>query len=322
MSDLPRVVVTRALPGPALALLADLADVWVSPHDRPLTAAELQEAVVGATAVVSTLNDRMDDAALAAAGPSLRLVANTATGYDNIDLGAAAGHEVAVTNTPGVLVAATADLTMALVLDVTRRVSEGDRLIRSGTPWAWDIGFMLGSALQGKRLGVVGMGAIGRAVADRARAFGMDVVHHARSQPDIEGASRRVALDELLTTSDVVSLHCPLTSQTRHLIDAERLRRMKPTAFLVNTARGPVVDEGALVDALRDGTIAGAALDVYEDEPLVHPGLLGLDNVVLAPHLGSATTETRGAMADLAVRNVVELLAGREVLTPVLIASA
>jgi glyoxylate reductase len=309
MTGPARTVVTRALPGEALGLLDGLGETWVNPHDRVLTPDELRAAVEGADALVTTLNDRIDTDVLAAAGPGLRIVANTATGYDNLDVAAIRDHGAVPTHTPGVLVDATADLAFALLLDVTRRVSEGDRLIRSGVGWSWDLSFMLGSGLQGKRLGIVGMGAIGRAVATRAEAFGMEVVGYSRRG----GGS----LDELLATVDVVSLHCPLTPETRHLIDAAALSRMKPGAYLINTARGPVVDESALVEALRTGEIAGAGLDVYEDEPAVHPGLLALDTVVLAPHLGSATVETRSRMAALAVENVAAVLRGEQPPTPI-----
>lgn len=311
----PKIVVTRALPPATLAPLHEVGDVHVSPHDRPLTPAELRETVAGANAVVTMLSDRVDDDMLAAAGPGLRIVANTAVGYDNLDLPALARRAITATNTPGVLVDATADLTLALLLAVTRRVAEGDRLIRAGTPWSWDIAFMLGSGLQGKRLGIVGYGRIGRAVATRAEAFGMEVVQHSRS-----GGS--LPLDELLATSDVVSLHCPLTDETRHLIDAAALRAMKPGAYLVNTARGPIVDETALAAALESGELAGAALDVYEHEPQVPARLQTLGNVVLAPHLGSATVETRTRMAELAVSNVVAVLAGQDPATPVSVVSA
>jgi glyoxylate reductase len=226
-----------------------------------------------------------------------------------------------VTNTPGVLTDATADLAMALVLMSTRRLGEGERLVRSGAPWKWSMFMMLGSGIQGRTLGIVGMGAIGVALADRARAFGMSIAYHNRSRvdPAVEERldARLLPLDELLATSDVVSVNCPYTTETHHLIDADALGRMQRTAFLVNTARGPIVDEAALVDALRVGTIAGAGLDVFEHEPDVHPGLLELDQVVLIPHLGSATIETRSAMAELAARNVVEVLAGRDPITPV-----
>jgi glyoxylate reductase len=311
-----RIVVTRALPEAAMAPLSDIGEVWVSPHDRPLTADELRDAVRGADAVISMLTDRIDDAMLDAAGPHLRIVANTAVGYDNVDVAAFADRDCVATNTPGVLVDATADLTMGLLLDVTRRVSEGDRLIRSGQAWAWDIGFMLGAGLQGKQLGIIGMGHIGRAVASRAMAFGMDIAYHARREHEGD-LGRRVDLDELLATSHFVSLHCPLTTDTRHLIGADALGRMPRWSYLVNTARGPIVDEDALVWALGSGELAGAALDVYEHEPAVHPGLRRLENVVLAPHLGSATVETRTRMAELAVENVVAVLQGKPPTTPI-----
>jgi glyoxylate reductase len=311
----PRVVVTRGLPEPALQALRESgADVWVSPHDRALRPAELHEAVRGAAAIVSMLHDRVDDDLLAAAGEQLEVVANVAVGYDNVDLDAARRHGVTITNTPGVLTDATADLAIALLLAITRRLGEGERLIRSREPWAWSIDFMLGRGLRGKTLGIVGYGAIGRATAARARAFGMEVVYTNRSAGPDPG---RVELDELLERSHVVSLHCPLTPETRHLIDADALARMRADAYLVNTARGPVVDEAALAAALRDGAIAGAALDVFEREPEVHAGLLGLDNVVLVPHLGSATLETRTAMAELAAANAIAVLAGDDPPTPV-----
>ena len=312
---MPRVVVTRGLPEPALRALRESgADVWVSPHDRALAPAELHDAVRGADAVVTMLHDRVDDDFLAAAGEQLRVVANVAVGYDNVDLDAARRHGVTITNTPGVLTDATADLAIALMLAITRRLGEGERRIRSGVPWAWSIDFMLGRGLRGKTLGIVGYGEIGRATATRARAFGLEVVYTKRSAGRDPG---RVELGELLERAHVVSLHCPLTPETRHLIDAEALARMRGDAYLVNTARGPVVDEAALAAALRAGAIAGAALDVFEREPEVHPDLLGLDNVVLVPHLGSATVETRTAMAELAAANAISVLAGDDPPTPV-----
>jgi glyoxylate reductase len=310
-----RIVVTRGLPEPALRALRDSgADVWVSPHDRALSAAELREAVRGADAIVAMLHDRIDDELLAAAGEQLRVVANVAVGYDNVDVEAARRHGVTITNTPGVLTDATADLAIALLLAVTRRLGEGERLIRSAEPWAWAIDFMLGSGLRGKTLGIVGYGAIGRAAAARARAFGLEVIYTKRSPGPEPG---RVELDELLERSHFVSLHCPLTPETRHLIDAGALERMRKDAYLVNTARGPIVDEAALAAALRDGTIAGAALDVFEREPEVHPDLHRLENAVLVPHLGSATVETRTAMAELAAANSIAVLAGQRAPTPV-----
>jgi glyoxylate reductase len=308
---MPRVVVTRGLPEPALAALRESgADVWVSPEERALTAEELHAAVRGADAAVVMLHDRVDAGFLAAAGPQLRVVANVAVGFDNVDVDAVRAHGARFTNTPGVLTDATADLAIALMLAITRRLGEGERLLRSRTPWAWAIDFMLGRGLRGKTLGIVGFGAIGRATAERARAFGMEVIYTRRGEGGVE-------LGELLARSDVVSLHCPLTEATRHLIDADALRAMRADAYLVNTARGPVVDEAALAAALRDGVIAGAALDVFEEEPDVHPGLLELENVVVVPHLGSATEETRTAMAELAAANVLAVLRGDEPPTPV-----
>jgi glyoxylate reductase len=310
-----RVVVTRELPGPALEALRESgADVWVSPEDRALETAELHASVAGADAVVTMLHDTVDDAFLTAAGEQLQVVANVAVGYDNVDLEAARAHAVTITNTPGVLTDATADLAIALLLAVTRRIGEGERLIRSQQPWAWAIDFMLGRGLRGKTLGIVGYGEIGQATAQRARAFGMEVIYTKRSPGEDPG---QVELGELLERSHAVSLHCPLTPATRHLIDADALARMRDDAYLVNTARGPVVDEAALATALRDHVIAGAALDVFEREPAVHPELLGLENAVLVPHLGSATLETRTAMAELAAANVIAVLAGGDPPTPV-----
>jgi lactate dehydrogenase-like 2-hydroxyacid dehydrogenase len=311
----PRIIVTRNLPDSALDALRDSgADVWVSPHDRALEAAELHDAVAGADAVVTMLHDRVDAAFLDAAGDQLQVVANVAVGYDNVDVEAARERGVTITNTPGVLTDATADLAIALLLAVTRRIGDGERLIRSREPWAWSIDFMLGRGLRGKTLGIIGYGEIGQATAARARAFGLEVIYTKRSHGDDPG---QVDLDELLERAHFVSLHCPLTPETRHLIDADALARMRDDAYLVNTARGPVVDEAALAAALRDGVIAGAGLDVFEREPEVHPDLLGVENVVLIPHLGSATVETRTAMAELAAANAIAVLAGDPPQTPV-----
>jgi glyoxylate reductase len=315
-----RIVVTGKIPEAGLELLRQAGDVWAWDGDDPIPLDLRDERLTDADAVVTLLTDRVDDAFLDAA-PRVRVVANVAVGYNNIDVPACAAREVVVTNTPGVLTEATADLAMALILMATRRLGEGERVIRSGEPWKWGMFMLLGTSIHGRRLGIVGMGAIGIAVAERAKAFGMEIVYHNRRavRPEVEGplGARLVDLDELLATSDVVSLNCPYTPDTHHLIDADALRRMRPTAYLVNTARGPIVDEAALVEALQLGHIAGAGLDVFEHEPEVHPGLLALDNAVLVPHLGSATVETRDAMAVLAARNVVEVLAGREPITPV-----
>ena len=315
-----RIVVTGRIPEAGLEILRAAGDVWTWDGDDPIPTDVRDEQLASADAVVTLLTDRVDDAFLDAA-PNVRVVANVAVGYNNIDAPACAARGVVVTNTPDVLTDATADLAMALTLMITRRLGEGERLIRSREPWKWGMFMMLGSGLQGRRLGIIGMGAIGEAFARRAKAFGMSVVYHNRRAVDAATAAalgaELVGLHELLETSDVVSLNCPYTEATHHLIDAVALDRMQTSAYLINTARGPIVDEAALVAALREGRIAGAGLDVFENEPDVHPGLIDLDNVVLVPHLGSATLETRSAMAELAARNVVEVLAGRDPLTPV-----
>jgi glyoxylate reductase len=315
------IVVTRSIPPSALEMLRAAGEVRVCEQDRPLRPEELREAVRGVHAVVAMLHDRIDEAVIEAAGPQLRVVANVAVGYDNIDVKALSSHGIVVTNTPGVLTDATADLTMGLLLMITRRLGEGERLLRARRPWSFHLGFMLGTGLQGKTLGIVGMGQIGQAVALRARAFGMRLVYTGRNRVSKETESaldaRFLPLNELLAESDAVSLHCPLTEQTRHLIDEGALEVMKSSAILVNTSRGPVVDEKALARALHTGKIAGAALDVFEREPDVEPELLDRDDVVIIPHLGSATVETRTAMAELAARNVVDVLRGAGPVTPV-----
>jgi glyoxylate reductase len=252
----------------------------------------------GAEGVVAMLTVRIDDAFLDSVGPQLRVVANYAVGVDNVDLDAARRRGIVVTNTPDVLTRATAEIAIGLVLALLRRIAEGDRFVRAATPWRFSLEFMLGRGLDGKKLLVVGPGRIGREVARLAEAFGAGVTF----------AGRGDDLDALLADADVVSINCPSTPETRHLFDAARLARMKPTAVLVNTARGPIVDEGALVEALRAGTIAGAGLDVYEREPEVEDGLRTLDNVVLTPHLGSATRETRVAMGMLCVEGLRAVL--------------
>jgi glyoxylate reductase len=270
---------------------------------------DLVARIPGKQALVSLITNSVDRALLDA-GRDLRIVANVAVGYNNVDVSGARERGIIVTNTPDVLTEATADFTWALILSITRRLGEGERLIRRGAWKGWAFDFMLATELRGKQLGIVGYGRIGQAVAARASAFGMHVVHTSRS-----GAG--IPLDRLLSTSDVVSLHVPLTKETTHLIDQPALARMKRTSYLINTARGPIVDEAALAWALKNRLIAGAALDVYEREPLVHQDLLTLENVLLAPHMGSGTTETRTAMADLAVRNVIAVMSGQPPLTPV-----
>ena len=259
---------------------------------------ERVDALAGAHGVVAMLTVRVDDAFFDAAGPQLRVVANYAVGVDNVDLEAARRRGIVVTNTPDVLTRATAELAIGLTLALLRRIAEGDRFVRSAEPWRFSLEFMLGSGLDGKTLLVIGPGRIGREVARFAEAFGARTMF----------AGRGDDLDALLADADIVSVNCPSTAETHHLFDAARFARMKPTAVLVNTARGPIVDERALVDALRVGTIAGAALDVYEREPDVEDGLRSLDNVVLTPHLGSATRETRVAMGMLCVEGLRAVL--------------
>jgi lactate dehydrogenase-like 2-hydroxyacid dehydrogenase len=315
------VFVTRPLPdpGPASLVAAGLRVVQ-HPDDRPPTPGELRAGVAGAAALLCLLTDRVDADLLDAAGPGLRIVANLAVGHDNVDVAAAVARGVVVTNTPDVLTEATADLTWALLLAAARRVVEGDALVRSGSWAGWSPTQLLGLPVAGRTLGVVGLGAIGTAVARRARGFGMPVLYCAR-RPHEDAArelgARRVPLDELLATADVVSVHTPLTPETHHLLDAAALATMKPTAILLNTARGPVVDEAALLDALRDRRIAAAGLDVYEREPTVTAGLAALDNVVLLPHLGSATTGARAAMVRCCCDNIRAVLGGHPPLTPV-----
>lgn len=313
--------VTNRLPETAVELLREAGEVRGDERETALPRDDLLELVAGADAVLTLLGDRVDAELLDAAGPQLRCVANVAVGYDNVDLAAAAERGVVVTNTPGVLDDATADLTLALILAATRRLVEGDRLVRSGRAWNWGMQFMLGSGLQGRLLGIVGLGGIGRKVAQRARAFGMRIAYHSRrpapAEVEAELEAERMPLQRLLAEADVLSLHCPLTPETHHLIGAAELATMKPSAVLVNAARGPVVDEGALAAALEEGRIAAAGLDVYEREPHVERRLPELDNVVLSPHLGSATVETRTAMAELAARNAISVLSGQGPLTPV-----
>jgi glyoxylate reductase len=311
--------VTAKLPGRAPEMLAGAGEVRSPSEAGRLERGALLALVEGVDVAVTMLYDRVDGEFLDAAGPRLRGVCNVAVGFDNIDLAACSRRGVVVTNTPGVLDDATADLAFALILAARRRLGEGERLVREGKGWQWGMGFMTGHDLHGGRLGIVGLGGIGARVAARGRAFGMEIAYFGRRESPhaAELEAVRLDLDELLASSDVVSLHTPLTPETQHLIGARELGLMKPTATLVNTARGAVVDEAALVEALREGRIAGAGLDVFEDEPNVHPGLLELDNAVLLPHIGSATVETRAAMAELAARNAIAIAAGDPPETPV-----
>ncbi|MGZ4700183.1 MAG: 2-hydroxyacid dehydrogenase [Ilumatobacteraceae bacterium] len=317
----PKIIVAGRIPDAGLDVLRPHGNVWGWKHDDPIEIDELYQRIDGADAVLTLLTTKVDRSFLDAAGSQLKVVSNVAVGYNNIDVAECRRSGVVATNTPGVLTDATADIAMALILMVTRRLGEGERIVRSKQPWQWGMFMLLGTGLQGRRLGIVGMGAIGQALAKRAKAFGMTVAYTNRSAvtPEIEAelGADRLDLDELLATSDIVTINCPYSSETHHLIGPEQFELMRPSAYLVNTARGPIVDEAALVEALRSGAIAGAGLDVYEHEPALEPGLDELDNAVLIPHLGSATAETRAAMATLAARNAVAVLSGQPPLTPV-----
>ncbi|HXE57676.1 MAG TPA: D-glycerate dehydrogenase [Gemmatimonadales bacterium] len=319
MSARPRVVVTRRLPRPVEEELTRRFDVGLNPDDRPLTPAELQEALRTADGIVPTVTDRFTAEVLCAEPLRARILANFGVGYNHIDVDAARARGLTVTNTPEVLTDDTADIAIGLILGVARRLGEGERHVRSGAWTGWRPTHMLGTKLGGKTLGLVGFGRIARAVARRARhGFGMRVIYHDPYPPppgvaEELGAEPRATLEELLREADVVSLHCPATPETRHLIDADRLALMKPTALLVNTARGDVVDEAALAEALRAGRLAGAGLDVHEHEPRITPAFLEMENVMLLPHLGSATLETRIAMGMRALENLTLFFDGAPV---------
>lgn len=310
-----KILVTRKLPSSVLAKLREIGTVDLYSGEAAIPHDELVTRLADKEALVCLMTDRVDRTAIDAA-PELRIIANVAVGYNNVDVQHARSRGIVVTDTPDVLTESVADFTWAMILAITRRLAEGERLVRSGQWKGWSLDLLLGAELRGKQLGLVGAGRISRAVALRAPAFGMRVAYAARREVDIPRAEA-MSLDRVLVTSDVVSLHVPLTPETTHLIDRKTLARMKRSAYLVNTSRGPVIDEAALAWALQHHLLAGAALDVYEREPAVHPDLPHLDNVLLVPHLGSATTETRTAMADLAAENVRAVLAGRSPLTPV-----
>jgi glyoxylate reductase len=310
----PSILVTYKLPSSAIEPLTAVGEVEVY-RDGVLTKEQLIQRVMGKQGLVVAALDKIDKDVVDA-GRDLKIIANVAVGYNNLDVPYARSKGIVLTNTPDVLTEATANMAVTLILAVTRRIVEGDRLVRRGDWKGFSLDFMIGSEIRERQLGIVGLGRIGRAVADKARQFGMRIVYHnpsARQAPGYESMS----LDQLLATSDVVSLHVPLSPQTKHLIDRTALSRMKRSAYLINTSRGPVVDEEALVWALREGIIKGAGLDVYEQEPHVHPGLLAQENVVLVPHMASATAETRAAMYDLVARNVVNVLKGQPPLTPI-----
>lgn len=294
------VVLTAEYPSIAREILAGEFDVVEHPTEHQRSEDDVITLLAEADAAITLLSDPLTRRVLES-NPNLRMVANYAVGYNNVDVDAARELGIRVTNTPGVLTEATADLTIALILAVTRRLIEGDREVRTTGQCVWEPLHLLGTGLQGKRLGIVGMGRIGSAVAERARVFGMDVIGVRRGEP----------LEELLATSDIVSIHAPLTRETRHLFDAATIAKMKRGAYLINTSRGPLIDEDALCDALDSGHLGGAALDVYEHEPRVNPRLIVMNGVVIVPHIGSATEETRAAMARIAATDVRDFLRGK-----------
>ena len=305
----PLVVITRKLPDAIETRLMELFDVRLNVDDEAMSEAELTEAVKTADVLVPTITDTIDAKLIAAAGKKLKLIANYGTGVDHIDLAAAREKGITVTNTPDVLTEDTADMTMALILAVPRRLVEGERIVRSGDWSGWSPTWMLGHRIFGKRLGIIGMGRIGQAVARRARGFGLSIHYHNRNRvhEDIENeleATYWESLDQMLAHMDFVSVNCPHTPATYHLLSARRLKLLQPHAVIVNTARGEVIDENALTQVLQSGDIAGAGLDVFEHAPAVNPKLLALDNVVLLPHMGSATFEGRGDMGEKVVINI------------------
>jgi glyoxylate reductase len=313
----PVVVVTRKLPDVIETRMMELFDTRLNRDDKPMTQAEMIEATKIADVLVPTVTDRIDKGVLAQAGQKLRLIASFGTGVDHIDLATARERGITVTNTPGVLTEDTADMTMALILAVSRRLSEGERLMRSGKWAGWGPTTMLGHRIWGKRLGIIGMGRIGQALARRAKGFGLSVHYHNRKRvhPDVEQeleATYWESLDQMLAHMDVVSVNCPHTPGTYHLLSARRLKLLKPHAIVVNTARGEVIDENALTRMLVTKEIAGAGLDVFEHEPAVNPKLMGLDNVVLLPHMGSATIEGRIDMGEKVIINIKTFVDGHK----------
>ncbi|MBL4790595.1 MAG: D-glycerate dehydrogenase [Kordiimonadaceae bacterium] len=304
-----KVIVTRKLPDNIETRMAELFDVTLNLKDKPFTQDELKAACAEADVLVPTVTDNIDADVIAAAGENLKLIANFGAGVDHIDVEAAQAKGVIVTNTPGVLTEDTADLTMALLLSVPRRLFEGEKILRDGEWTGWTPTFLMGSRIQGKRLGIIGMGRIGQAVARRARAFNLSIHYHKRTRLPEQVESELEAtywddLDEMLTRMDFISVNCPLTEDTYRLLDRRRLKKMQSHAVIINTARGEIIDEEALADLIEDGRIAGAGLDVFEDEPNINPKLLGLKNVALVPHMGSATVEAREAMGEKVLINI------------------
>ncbi len=305
----PKVIVTRKVPDNIETRMAELFDVTLNLADKPLTEDQLKEAVAVADVLVPTVTDDITADVIAVAGENLKLIANFGAGVDHIDLAAAQEKGITVTNTPGVLTEDTADLAMALLLSVPRRLFEGEKILRAGEWTGWTPTFLMGHRIQGKRLGIIGMGRIGRAIARRARAFNISVHYHNRHRlpEQVEGeleATYWDDLDQMLTRMDFVSVNCPLTEETYRLLNRDRLKKLQPNAIIINTARGEIIDEESLADLIEVGRIAGAGLDVFEQEPTINPKLLELDNVVLVPHMGSATIEGRMAMGEKVLINI------------------
>lgn len=310
-----KILVTRIIPRIGLQILGEKYDLILNERDLPMTNDEIMAHVGDVVGILCLLTDRIDRVVMEAS-PGLVGIANYAVGYDNIDIAAATARGIAVSNTPGVLTDATAELAIALMFACARRIPEAERFVRSGAWRGWGPMQFLGADITGATLGIVGMGKIGQAVGRRGQGLGMRIVYHEEASGDesvLGFAVRRLSLPELLSVSDFVSLHIPLTEKARHLIGSRELSCMKPTAFIINTSRGQVVDETALADALGSGIIAGAGLDVYEEEPAINPGLLRLDNCVLLPHVGSATTSTRDRMAGTAAENLAAMIEGAEI---------
>ncbi|MBD3182588.1 D-glycerate dehydrogenase [Candidatus Poribacteria bacterium] len=307
-----KVYVSRPIPEPGLDLLRECCDVEVKPTDELVPKEELMEKVKGRDALLCLLTEKIDEEIIKA-GIDLKIIANYAVGYNNIDVETATKNDIWVSNTPGVLTDTTADMAWALMFAVARRVVEGDKFIRANKFKGWSATMLLGGDVYGKTLGIIGAGRIGQAVALRTTGFNMQVLYSdVRPNNDLESkiGAKKVDTDTLLKESDFVSIHVPLMPETRHLIRKRSLEMMKPTAYLINTSRGPVVDEASLVEALKDGVIAGAGMDVFEEEPKVHPGLMELGNVVMTPHIASGSNETRSKMAVMAAKNVIAALDG------------
>jgi len=311
----PLVIVTRRLPASVEARMAELFDARLNSDDHPMSEAELKAAVSQADILVPTVTDRISAQVIEAAGPQLKMIANFGVGIDHIDLKAAAARGLKVSNTPGVLTDDTADITLILMLNAMRRTTEGERLLRAGQWPGWAPTWHLGQAMRGKALGIIGMGRIGRAVAERAKAFGMEIHYHNRSrlpapQEQALGATYWPDVEAMLPEMNVISVNCPRTPDTVNMLSRERIATLRPDAVVVNTARGGVIDEEALADALAEGRIAGAGLDVYDNEPRVNPKLIALETVVLAPHMGSSTIEARTAMGEKVIINIKTFIDG------------